>query len=147
MALLGEVIDRNIPVLGICRGLQLLNVFFGGSLYQNIFCADIHRRFENCDRVHETILKPEGFLYEIYQKENPVANSAHHQAVKELGEGLVPVQYSKEGIIEAFYHKTMPVYAVQWHPERMCLANARADTEDGLKVFEYFVKKVSRLKN
>ncbi len=135
-----EAVKRKIPILGICRGHQLLNVFFGGSLIQNIFCCEKHKRYENKDRVHCCDVKKGCFLYEVYQSERICVNSAHHQAVKELGKGLIPVQYSQEGIIEAFYHESLPVYGVQWHPERMCLANHRDDTEDGLLLFKYFIK-------
>ena len=117
----------------------MINVFFGGSLYQNIFCCEFHKRYENKDRVHKTKVEPGSFLEQIYGKTDIAVNSAHHQAVKKLADDLIPVQYSTEGLLEAFSHKTKPIYAVQWHPERMCLANARTDTEDGLEVFKYFI--------
>ena len=142
MTVVKEAVAAAKPILGICRGLQLLNVFFGGSLYQDIFCAKSHKRTESDDNVHETLVDKGGFIYDIYGKEKIFVNSAHHQAVKELGEDIVPVQYSKEKIVEAFYHKTKPIWAVQWHPERMCLDNARTDTEDGLKLFEFFISSI-----
>ena len=85
-----------------------------------------------------TLTLENSFIFNIYGGAL-VTNSAHHQAVKELGTGLEAVQYSKDGLVEAFYHTRLPIYAVQWHPERMCLKNARTDTVDGLKVFAYFV--------
>ena len=84
-------------------------------------------------------MKQGSFLYKIYNSTLLNVTSAHHQAVKELGKGLVPAQYSKEGLLEAFYHKDLPIIAVQWHPERMCLDNARDDADDGLKLFSYFI--------
>ncbi len=140
MKILAEAVKQNKPILGICRGMQLINVFFGGSLYQNIFCCEFHKRYENKDRVHITKVEEGSFLHKIFGKTDIAVNSAHHQAVKVLAEDLVPVQYSREGILEAYYHKTKPVYGVQWHPERMCLEHARTDTEDGLKVFRFFVE-------
>jgi len=142
MAVVKEAVAQEKPILGICRGLQLLNVFFGGSLYQDIFCACNHKRTENDDNIHETTVDKNSFIYDVYGKEKIFVNSAHHQAIKELGKDIVPVQYSKEKIVEAFYHRTKPVFAVQWHPERMCLDNARTDTEDGLKIFEYFISSI-----
>lgn len=139
MKAMSEAVKQNKPVLGICRGMQLINVFFGGSLYQNIFCCEFHKRYENKDRVHRTKVESGTFLEQVYGKTEIAVNSAHHQAVKVLADDLVPAQYSNEGILEAFYHKDKPIFAVQWHPERMCLANAREDTEDGLKLFKFFV--------
>lgn len=139
MAVVKEAADADIPILGICRGLQLLNVFFKGSLYQDISCSNCHKRVGEVDRVHLTSVDKDSFLYEIYGKEEISVNSAHHQAIKDIGQGLIPVQYSKEGIIEAFYHEKKPIYGLQWHPERMCLENSRTDTEDGLKIFEFFI--------
>lgn len=139
MDALTKTLNAQKPVLGVCRGLQLLNVFFGGTLYQDIFCANCHKRDHEADRVHLTKVVPDTFIYEVYKKPEIYVNSAHHQAVKDLGKDLVPAQFSQEGILEAFYHKNKPIYAVQWHPERMCLENVRTDTENGLELFKFFV--------
>lgn len=139
-----EAVKMRIPILGVCRGHQLLNVFFGGSLYQDISCCEKHKPFDMTkDRAHKTKVEPESFIYDIYGSEIVRVNSAHHQAIKKLGEHLIPVQYSEEGVIEAVYHDELPVYGVQWHPERMCLKNRREDTEDGLKLFQYFIDRVT----
>ena len=127
------------PVLGICRGLQIINVFFGGSLVQNVSDCDVHEHVGLEDKVHETQVPSSSFLHEIYGKDAIYVNSAHHQAIKTLGKGLKPVQFCKDGLIEAIVHETLPVIALQWHPERMCLANARIDTVDGLCIFRYFL--------
>ena len=135
---LEEAVKLKIPVLGICRGHQLINVFFKGTLYQNIFCCDFHKRYKDKDRVHCTKVDPKGFVYDVYKNEKICVNSAHHQAIKDLGEDLIPVQYSEEGLIEAIQHKYLPIFGVQWHPERMCLANKREDTVSGLDLIRYF---------
>lgn len=95
------------PILGICRGIQIINVCFGGSLYQDI------AHHENVR--HEIIINKDSFLYDIYQKEQIEVNSYHHQIIKELGKGLRKVATSKEGYIEAIEGDR--IYAVQWHPE------------------------------
>ncbi len=140
MEVIRQAVSQRLPIFGICRGMQVLNVFFGGSLYQNIFCCEFHKKFENRDRVHETRVEEGSFLYKVYGSTTLRVNSAHHQAVKDLGKGLLPAQYSKEGLLEALYHEDLPIIAVQWHPERMCLDNAREDTDDGLKLFTFFME-------
>lgn len=139
MKLLAKVVAENKPVLGICRGAQLINVFFGGTLYQNIDNALSHRRIEDNDRVHNTKVLPDTFISTIYGDANVYVNSAHHQAVKDLAKDLAPAQFSIDGVLEAFYHKTKPIFAVQWHPERMCLKNEREDTVNGIEVFKFFM--------
>ena len=134
MAVIREAVEQQIPILGICRGLQILNVYFGGSLIQNVEHCDIHAWTGKEDRVHLTDVQQGSFLHEIYGAEEIPVNSAHHQAVKELGRGLKAVQYSKDGLTEAFYHTELPIYAVQWHPERMV-------TDPKMRgLFETFVK-------
>ena len=136
---LSFAVQYKKPVLGICRGLQIINVFFGGSLVQNVSDCEVHEHTGLNDKVHETQVQDSSFLHEIYGKNTIRVNSAHHQAIKKLGKGLKPVQFCKDGLIEAIVHETLPVIALQWHPERMCLKNTRTDTEDGLCIFRYFL--------
>ena len=140
LAVLSEAVKYGIPVLGICRGHQLINVFFGGNLIQNVDHCDVHDY--RPDRVHGSTLEMDSFLYEIYKVKEINVNSAHHQAVHRLGDGMKAAQYSDDSLIEAAYHTSLPVYGVQWHPERMCLKNRRADTVDGIGVFDFFVNHV-----
>ena len=141
--MLDRFVKAGKPVFGICRGLQVINVYFGGSLVQDIPEAPRHRRNRELgvDNVHMTAAEPGSFLAELYG-ESFAVNSAHHQAVKTPGEGLRVVQRSDDGIIEALCHETLPVYAVQWHPERMCYANRRGDTVDGSAVLRWFVERI-----
>ena len=132
-------IQAGIPVLGICRGHQLLNVYFGGTLVQHLATADAHMKLDNQDNVHATSADEEGFLASIYGTEFAV-NSAHHQAVDQLAEGMRAVQWAEDGTIEAMQHQSLPVYSVQWHPERMCFDYQRADTVDGGKLLAYFLE-------
>ena len=103
--------------------------------------ATQHARDEGseADKIHSSsVLKP-SFVYDIFGKTQLTINSAHHQAIKTLGKGLCAVQYSNEGIIEAVEHDSLPFYALQWHPERLCLSFARSDAADGLKVFDWLI--------
>lgn len=131
-------IKAGKPVMGICRGHQLLNVYFGGTLIQDLSNADYHKWTPEGDRVHETAAVEDSFIAELYGTEFAV-NSAHHQAVDALGEGLRVIQHSDDGVIEAMYHESLPVISVQWHPERMCFDHQRDDTVDGSAVLRYFL--------
>lgn len=90
---------NKIPVLGICRGHQSINVYFGGSLYQDI---------SNHQESH----------FITYKKRRCYVNSTHHQAIKNIGYNLIPL-FTSDNIIESFIHKSLPIIGVQWHPERM----------------------------
>lgn len=137
-----EILDAFVkakkPVLGICRGMQLINVYFGGSLYQDLKTKDIHTRKNGVDSVHSVNSIAEGNLFEnLYGKEFYV-NSAHHQAVKKIGEGLISVLEADDGVCEALVHKILPITATQFHPERMSYKQRRSDTVAGEGIFEYF---------
>ena len=139
MALIRAFVEAGKPILGICRGQQILNVYFGGSLIQHLPSAHCHTSGENFDLVHMT-LAPEGsLLHRLYGDTFPV-NSSHHQAISRLGEGLEVIQTSlHDGVIEGIRHTTLPIVCVLWHPERMCFANARPDTADGSVLIRSFL--------
>lgn len=113
------------PILGICRGLQLINVAFGGSLYQDIQTqlptARDHRNWEIYDYNLHTVRFEKGSRLESLYPSVSVGkvNSIHHQAIKDLGKGLVVEAVSEsDGIVEAVRKKEgSSVFAVQWHPE------------------------------
>lgn len=132
--------EAKKPVLGICRGEQMINIFFGGSLIQHIDAAADHVYNKELadDRTHMTHAAPGSFLEKLYGERFPT-NSSHHQAADRLGAGLRAVQWSEEGVVEGIEHEILPVWGVQWHPERMCFERARPDTVDGAKVIEMFL--------
>ena len=130
-------IEARKPILGICRGHQILNVVLGGSLHQHIPTAENHRA--PGDAVHAVTAQGESFLMDLYGQQFFV-NSSHHQAVARLAEGLrITLRCSEDGTVEAFEHQTLPILGVQFHPERMCLSRQRQDTVNGLAVFRYFL--------
>ncbi len=125
-ALLDAALARDLPVLAVCRGLQLLNVARGGTLLQDIPSqrpeARQHRDGEVYDRLgHRVELAPGSRLAELYGRASGWVNSIHHQAVDRLGEGLViEARCPEDGMVEAL---RLPgaryCMAVQWHPEMM----------------------------
>ena len=131
------------PILGICRGHQVLNVYFGGSLTQHLPGAERHVPTKTGDNAHETRALPGSFPAALYGERFSV-NSAHHQGISRLAPELEAVQWAEDGVIEACRHKSLPVYSVQWHPERMCLRHARADTVDGGTLFRWFIGLISK---
>ncbi len=133
------------PILGICRGHQLLNVFLGGSLVQHLSTAEMHVPSREGDRAHGTKARAGSFLADLYG-ENFRVNSAHHQGIRETGGELLAVQWSEDGVVEACRHRRLPLFSVQWHPERMCLRHARPDTVDGLALFRWFIELADKAK-
>lgn len=125
--------EAGKPILGICKGHQLLNVCLGGTLWQDIPEEPRHG-WNHGDRVHPTRAEPGSWLERVYGREF-VTNSCHHQGIHQLGTGLIPIQYSDDGVLEGIIHESLPILGVQWHPERMCGALRREDTVDGLPVF------------
>lgn len=130
--------EAGKPILGICKGHQVINVCFGGTLHQDLSQAAQHSpKHGDPDLVHETTAVEGSWLAQVYGARFPV-NSCHHQGVDRLAEGFVPIQYSLDGVLEGMAHESLPILSVQWHPERMCGENLRDDTVDGLPVFAYF---------
>lgn len=121
LALLKEVTALKKPVFGICRGLQVMNVFCGGTLWQD-FPSQRPTETPHCEKderaaTHHPV-HTEGSLRELLGAEWVSTNSYHHQAVKKLGENLRALAYSTEGYVEALEHTELPFFrAVQWHPE------------------------------
>ncbi|MEO6730589.1 MAG: gamma-glutamyl-gamma-aminobutyrate hydrolase family protein [Ferruginibacter sp.] len=116
--------QHNLPLLGVCRGMQLVNCILGGTLTQDIGpVANIIHKYEDNDKAHGINIIAATLLNEITGVERSVANSAHHQSIKMLGKGLEINCTSDDGIIEGV-EWSMPenksfFLAVQWHPERM----------------------------
>lgn len=124
-----EVIDRSqtlaLPLLGICRGLQIANVYFGGTLIPDLpsFGKFNHSRGDNKDREHSILVDSSSELYRIAGVGAGIVNSAHHQSAELIGKGLVTNCLSPDGVIEGLEWRDPKDKAflqlVQWHPERM----------------------------
>lgn len=113
---------RGVPVLGICRGLQAINVAEGGSLHQHLPDVDgalQHMQRDNAGAPHHAIrFDVDSRLAAAYGSERIRSNSYHHQAIDRLGDGLRAVGWSDDGLVEAIEADGgAPVVAVQWHPE------------------------------
>jgi len=134
LALIKAFIDAGKPVMGVCRGHQILNVYFGGSLYQDIEEAELHKG----GKAHIINTEENSVLCKLYGSSFAV-NSTHHQAVKKPGEGLRVTATRNGKVVEACEHVSLPVISVQWHPETMCFSRKREDTVDGEKIIRYFV--------
>ncbi len=124
LELLHEFVDAGKPVLGICRGCQLINVAFGGTLYQdvetNVPQARPHVHSDYDAHRHEVVFPPGSSLGQMFPRvQRPVVNSIHHQAVKDLGRDItVEAMSDPDGIVEAIrYQRADFVMGLQWHPE------------------------------
>lgn len=102
--------ENKVPLFGICLGMQIINVAFGGSLIQHI---DNHRRTK-----HE-VLVDEGNILRDYVGGRYEVVSSHHQCISRLGENLTIIARATDGTPEAIIDNTKKVFGVQWHPERM----------------------------
>lgn len=119
-----EFYKYNKPILGICAGVQELNVIFGGTLFQNI---PNHNLKDNSK--HNLKIEKESFLYKIYQKEKIEVNSYHKQAIKDVAPGFKVIARCEDGTIEGIEKEN--IVGVQWHPEYVL----------DMKLFSEFIQK------
>lgn len=130
--------QRKKPVLGICRGIQVIDVFFGGTLFHELGTVQLHQ-----NTIHTVITSESGGLRPLLGERFPV-NSYHHQAIRTLGRGLsVTAVSDADGVIEGIEHEALPVWAVQWHAERM-LEGVCRDTEASMApLFARFIQQLA----
>jgi len=132
LAVARGAVERNIPVLGICKGMQILNVAFGGTLIADIpttiNTSIEHRRLNHVDSTHTIEVEPGSILKRIAGTMEGNVNSAHHQGVERLALVFTPSALSEDGVIEALEWGDAALggkpflLGVQWHPERMSFA-------------------------
>lgn len=140
MNLLKSAIKKKIPILGICRGMQLINVYFGGSLYQDLKYHDKvtlkHWQDDSHeDPVHKVFLSKDSVLNRCFKDEVWV-NSLHHQTIKDIGEGLVVGGLSSDKCVEVIekIDEEHFILGLQWHPEIM-YANKSKDMKGVFQLF------------
>ena len=118
--------ERDLPVMGICRGIQSLNVALGGTLHQHVpdVSALEHRQQEigvlSYNPIHPVQLDPDSFVSEVFDATTIETNSFHHQAIKDLSDRFKATGWSSDGLVEAVEAPDRTCFfAVQWHPEMM----------------------------
>ncbi len=115
---LDYALKHSMPVLGICKGMQVINVALGGTVTQHLPTAE-HHQYKNGDQYHTAEALPGSCLHDLYGARATI-NSAHHQGIGKLGENLRVIQWCPlDGCVEAVMHRTLPVLGLQWHPERL----------------------------
>jgi putative glutamine amidotransferase len=127
--MINEFLKEEKLIFGICRGIQIINVFFGGSLYQDLpsqLGTYIHKFYPdktpdglevfNKDTYHKVKIISENPIFETSEF---IVNSRHHQAIRELSKNFYIFALSEDNVIEGIFHKKLPIFGVQWHPERI----------------------------
>ena len=118
-------LEQRKPALGICKGMQMMVVATGGSLYQDIYSQREEETFLHCQSgrrtygVHQVQIDKDSRLFQILETEQLATNSMHHQSVRTLGKGLRLSAHTEDGIVEAVESLDGRLIGVQWHPEEM----------------------------
>ena len=143
-------IEKDLPVFGICRGIQIMNVAIGGSLYQDIPSQFTYRLTHKVlvnkdDSWHDIKIQSGSLLNQITGDTTAQVNSRHHQSLKVIGEGFTVTAQSNDGIIEAIEDRSKRfMLGVQYHPERMFKASDSSELrEHAAKLFEAFIEAAS----
>ena len=145
-----EAQSMKMPVLGICRGLQLINVAMGGSLIVDLEAAGRinHRNMNGIDYLHPVQIEKNSLLATVSGIGEGVVNSAHHQAIERVAEALIVNCFSDDGIVEGIEWKEKqnhsPMLSVQWHPER--IANKEINPLSQ-KIKAWFFEEASKFKH
>lgn len=140
-------LNQNKPIMGICRGVQIINVALGGTLVQDVPSEvpnlTVHDQVYQEKTQYHPVHATEGSLLASLFGSDFMTNSYHHQAVKGCGSGLIASVTTEDGVIEAVEHKKLPIFGVQWHPERN-IGDEQQDLPDALPLFRHFVMLCSK---
>lgn len=122
--MLADALQKKLPIFGICRGAQMINIHFGGSLH-----VDIHEVYKEVPRMRSVLpkksitIEPNSHLYKILREKRHKINCLHHQSMNRLGKGLNIVGKDDHGIVQAIESPAYPfLIGVQWHPEYLPLS-------------------------
>ncbi len=141
--LLKAFLAKGKAIMGICRGEQIINVYLGGTMYQDL--AWQKGVYHSCYELRHKVVTEKGSIVQRLLGDEFNVNSTHHQAVKELAPGLKVTAHSKEdGVIEAYEHESLPIFGVQWHPERLTNIMRDSRTPDMAPLFTYFLEQVEK---
>lgn len=145
--------EHRVPILGVCRGMQVMNVALGGSLYQDVFTemtgaiqhdfhTDAQGGFLERNLIgHSVSIEEDSLLATIVQRQTMDVNSLHHQGIKRLGDGLLKNATAPDGLIEAISFADHPfLLGVEWHPEEL-------NDEGSQNIFRAFIEAASSTKS
>ncbi|OOM82087.1 putative glutamine amidotransferasec [Clostridium puniceum] len=146
LALFHEAYNRNMPILGICRGAQLINVALGGSLYQDIFSeipnchGHMPSEMQVYDLFHIIDIEENSKLFDIFKAMELEVNSFHHQAIKDIGKDLKVTATARDGVIEGIESLSRKfLIGLQWHPEDLILKH-----KEFLKLFKALIDSIKQ---
>ena len=137
--LVNRCIYENKPILGICRGHQVVNIALGGNIYQDMNERLVEMHAQSADgksKIHPIKVGVMTMLDTLYGGEM-VVNSSHHQAIHKFGQDLYRTAWDENGVVEAMQHGSLPIWTVQFHPEQVTEEDGAAD---GQKIFDFFLE-------
>ena len=145
LPLIRAFLREGKPILAICRGSQILSCLLGGGLWQDL--AEQKGLVHMDKSLRHYISCAGGSLLHTLFGERVKVNSTHHQAVRNVPEGFWITARSDDGIVEAYEHTSLPIWATQFHPERLTGTWSDGSTADFAPLFDFFVEKVREYKN
>lgn len=139
-ALMDSAVKKGKPILGICRGMQFINVYFGGTLIQDLPCSASHKA-ATPEQYHDVLHLPATFMEALYGETSEV-NTRHHQGIGRIGENLQVISIWNDGedsVVEAIACEQHSILGLQWHPEKMFLYGNENQRTDAKKLLQWFL--------